>query len=140
MPRSHLPDLLLGKGSQQGTESSAGPVCRARPRNGFVPARLMEIEFPPWREYGLAEPGPGMGKPIRAPIPNPPTIFPIMSRHQHHHHNKSHPHQEPRPKPLYKRKLFVLAVILMLIGMVVYVVTMDESVEVTPDSTTLTTP
>ncbi|HRJ72179.1 MAG TPA: hypothetical protein PLS03_08130 [Terrimicrobiaceae bacterium] len=63
-----------------------------------------------------------------------------MSRHQHHHHNQHHPHQEARRKPLYKHKLFVLAVILMLIGMLVYVLTMDESVEVTPDSTTLTTP
>lgn len=54
-----------------------------------------------------------------------------MSRHQHHHHNE-HRHHEAKPKPFHRSKWFIIAVVLMLIGMIVYVLTMDESVVAVP--------
>ncbi len=54
-----------------------------------------------------------------------------MSRHQHHHHNPHH-QSEARPQPFHRSKWFIIAVILMFIGMIVYVLTMDESVVPAP--------
>lgn len=54
-----------------------------------------------------------------------------MSRHQHHHHNKDS-QQEPRAKPFHRSWLFIVAVILMLIGIVAYVLSIDESVDSIP--------
>ncbi|MEX1119295.1 MAG: hypothetical protein WEB60_10940 [Terrimicrobiaceae bacterium] len=50
-----------------------------------------------------------------------------MSRHQHHHHNPHNEHNKPKKK-LHQSRVFLVAVILMLIAMGVYVLTMDESV------------
>lgn len=54
----------------------------------------------------------------------------LMSRHQHH---KSHPQHHssgssPRRKTFYRDWKFIVAVVLMLIGMFVYVFSMDESI------------
>lgn len=52
-----------------------------------------------------------------------------MSRHQHHHHNKHHPKEAPRARKLHQSPWLIIGVVLMLLAMVVYVFTMDESVE-----------
>ncbi|GAT33882.1 hypothetical protein TSACC_22302 [Terrimicrobium sacchariphilum] len=54
-----------------------------------------------------------------------------MSRHQHHHHGKPR-QQESRATPFHRDKRLIAAVVLMLIGILVYVLTMDESVEPVP--------
>lgn len=54
-----------------------------------------------------------------------------MSRHQHHHHNKDS-HSETRVKPFHRSWLFIVAVILMLIGIAAYVLSIDESVDSIP--------
>ncbi len=50
-----------------------------------------------------------------------------MSRHQHHKHNPHHESSRPKKK-LHQNWIFIVGVILMLIAMVVYVLTMDESI------------
>ena len=52
-----------------------------------------------------------------------------MSRHQHHHHNHPHSSSPAKPKGIHKNPWLIAGVVLMLIAMVVYVMTMDESVE-----------
>lgn len=66
-----------------------------------------------------------------------------MSHHHHHHHQNKHCQCSPETvsKPTYRNKWFIFAAILMLIGMIVYVLTLDESVipEVVPDVPSATT-
>ena len=54
-----------------------------------------------------------------------------MSRHQHHHHHHGPQEQSGTGNRgvFFRDKRFVVAVILMLIGIMVYVMTMDESEE-----------
>lgn len=56
-----------------------------------------------------------------------------MSRHQHHHRpHKSSPEVGSSKKKLYRHWLFVLGVILMILAMLVYVLTMDDSIVPAP--------
>ena len=73
------------------------------------------------------------------PPESPWSILHTMSRHQHHHHNP-HRHQDAKPKPFHRNKWFIIAVILMLIGMFIYVLTMDESVVPISADPAVTTP
>ena len=50
-----------------------------------------------------------------------------MSRHQHH--PSHHSHSTPSKKKFYNDWRLIVAVILMLIAMITYVLTMDESLE-----------
>jgi hypothetical protein len=52
-----------------------------------------------------------------------------MSRHQHHHHNKHHPKEAPRARKLHQNPWLIVGVVLMLLAMIIYVLTMDMSVE-----------
>ncbi|WP_437206361.1 hypothetical protein [Planctomicrobium sp. SH664] len=56
---------------------------------------------------------------------------PMNQHHEHHgHHHSDHGHSShPAPQGKGKSKLFILAIVLMLIGMVVYVMSMDEEVQ-----------
>lgn len=61
-----------------------------------------------------------------------------MSRHQHHHHNPHHQQQPVRKSKAFHRDWrFITAVILMVIGIIVYVMTMDlgGTPAVAPDAT-----
>jgi Co/Zn/Cd efflux system component len=49
--------------------------------------------------------------------------------HQHDHSHKEHQHEHHPPRKSLAKRVFVVAVVLMLVAMVVYVVTVDEAVE-----------
>lgn len=53
----------------------------------------------------------------------------LMSRHQHHHHNKQHPKEAPHARKLPQSPWLIVGVVLMFLAMIIYVLTMDESVE-----------
>jgi len=52
-----------------------------------------------------------------------------MSEHDHaHHHHAGHDHDRPRKRPFHKDWRLWVVVGLMLVGIIVYILTLDESV------------
>jgi hypothetical protein len=52
-----------------------------------------------------------------------------MPEHDHaHHHHAGHEHDHPRKKPFHKDWRLWVVVALMLVGIIVYILTLDERV------------
>jgi hypothetical protein len=50
-----------------------------------------------------------------------------MAEHHHSHHHDKHAHDGPRKRPIHKDWRLWVVVVLMLLGIVIYILTFDES-------------